>query len=490
LVFVVGCASLGAEIAAARLLAPYFGASTIIWANTIATVLVSLSVGYWFGGRLADRSPDRAGLCRLVLAAAVLLGAVPFVSGPFLRASVHAFDSVSMGAFLGSLACVLALVSMPVLLLGAASPYAVRLSLRRVEESGRVAGRLYAISTAGSLVGTFLSALALIPLVGTRRTFLVFAVALALVAALGLRRRYALAALALGALLALPAGTIKPGRLLPGDRVIAEQETPYQYVRVVRSIDGTRRLELNEGLGVHSVYRPGRFLTGHYWDDFLVLPWALRSRAPSTIAILGNAAGTTAREYGHFFPATAIDGVEIDGALSALGRRLFDERAPRLRLITADARPFLRAAKRRYDAIVVDAYRGFEIPFYLTTREFFALARARLAPGGVLMVNVGLPDGSQDLERVLAATIRAAGFPTLLRDPVDPKNTLLVGSDATPSNLRSAAPLLPAALRPLASTIARRLGPAPAGGAVYTDDRAPVESLIDSSIVRYAAGQR
>jgi spermidine synthase len=153
-------------------------------------------------------------------------------------------------------------------------------------------------------------------------------------------------------------------------------------VRVVQSADGTRRLELNEGLGEDSLYQPDRFLTSHYWDDFLVLPRVVRSRAPSTIAILGNAAGTTAREYGHFFPATAIDGIEIDAALSALGPRLFDERAPRLRLITADARAFLLSATRRYDAIVVDAYRGFEIPFYLTTREFFALVRARLSPGG------------------------------------------------------------------------------------------------------------
>jgi MFS family permease len=82
LVFVVGASTLGAEIAAARLMAPFFGASTIVWANTIAIVLVALSIGYWFGGRMADRHPHLRGLCMLVLVASVLLALVPIVSDP------------------------------------------------------------------------------------------------------------------------------------------------------------------------------------------------------------------------------------------------------------------------------------------------------------------------------------------------------------------------------------------------------------------------
>jgi predicted membrane-bound spermidine synthase len=208
--FVVGASSLGTEIAAARLLAPWFGASTIIWANTIATVLVALSAGYWVGGRLADRDPTLRGLCRLVLAAAVLLAAVPFVADPFLAVSVDALDRLEAGEFAGSLFAVVVLVATPVLLLGAVAPYAVRLSVRTVEEAGRVAGRLYAISTLGSLTGVFISALVLIPLVGTRRTFVLFALSLALVAVPGLARRFALAAILLAGLLAIPAGTATP----------------------------------------------------------------------------------------------------------------------------------------------------------------------------------------------------------------------------------------------------------------------------------------
>jgi spermidine synthase len=486
---VVGAASLGAEIAAARLLAPWFGASTIIWANTIATVLVALSAGYWLGGRLADRDPTMAGLSRVVLGAAALLAFVPFVAGPFLRVSVDALDRVEAGAFIGSLVAVLILVATPVLLLGAVAPYAVRLSVRTVEEAGRVAGRLYAISTLGSLVGVFLAALVLIPLVGTRRTFLTFALALAVVAVPALGRRFVLAPLALAALLAIPVGPVKA---TGGARVIWDSETEYQYARVVQEIDGERRLELNEGQAIHSVYRPGEYLTGDYWDEMLVLPFATAARPPRSVAILGNAAGTTARAYGHFFPRTRVDGVEIDGDLSEVGRRLFDLRGRNLHLHTADARPFLRRSTRRWDLVVVDAYRQPYIPFYLATREFFELVRDRLAPGGMVAINVGHPESSDRLEKVLSATM-ADVFGTVLRDPSQRTNVMLVGTDARASaaTLRAATPRLPFALRATAAATAARLGPRLPGARVYTDDLAPVEWLIDTSIVQVAArGER
>ncbi|MEP6952439.1 MAG: fused MFS/spermidine synthase [Solirubrobacteraceae bacterium] len=485
---VVGASSLGAEIAAARLLAPWFGASTIVWANTIATVLVALSAGYWVGGRLADRDPSLAGLSRIVLGAAALLALVPFVAEPFLRISVRALDSVQAGAFVGSLIGVLVLVAVPVMLLGAVSPYAVRLSVHSVEEAGRVAGRLYAISTLGSLVGTFLSALVLIPLVGTRRTFLLFALSLAIAAVPALGRRFVLAPVALALLLAIPVGTVKASG---SARVIWERETEYQYARVVEEPTGERRLELNEGQAVHSIYTPGEWLTGDYWDEMLVLPFAADRAPPRSVAILGDAAGTTARAYGHFFPNARVDGVEIDGALTDVGRRLFDLRGPNLHTHTADARPFLRRADRRWDVIVVDAYRQPYIPFYLTTKEFFAQVRDHLTPRGVVLVNVGHPERSSKLERVLTATM-GTSFATVLRDPVTPTNVVLAGSNAGASTTRlnAAAPTLPAALRPVAAETVARSGPGRRGGDVYTDDDAPVEWLIDESIVAVAAKGR
>ena len=208
------------------------------------------------------------------------------------------------------------------------------------------------------------------------------------------------------------------------------------------------------------------------------------------MAILGNAAGTTARAYARLFPGTWIDGVEIDAELSEIGRRYFHMRNPRLRLHHEDARPYLRQTDTRYDVIALDTYRQPYIPFYLSTVEFFELAHDRLAPGGVVVVNVGHPEGQDGLEKVLTATMGEA-FRHVARDPIEDTNTILAASDAR--GLRRAAasrrsPSLPAGLRPTAREAAARIeGPLP-GGSVYTDDRAPVEWLIDESIVDYAAG--
>ena len=373
-------------------MAPFFGASTIVWANTIAVVLVALSIGYWFGGRMADRRPEIGALCLLVLVASVLLALVPIVAQPFLSISVEAFDDVSLGAGFGSLLGVLALVAVPVLMLGAVSPWAIRLKLESIEDSGQTAGRMYAISTVGSLLGTFLSALLLIPLAGTQRTFLTFALALAIVAAIGLPRRWWLVPLGVAALFALPVGTVKAAE---DGRVIHETDTEYQYARVIDHSNGERTLELNEGQAIHSLYRRDTVLAGGYWDGFLTAPFATRATPPRRVAMLGFAGGTIARAYERFFPAARIDGVEIDGELFDIARRYFGvRRRPQLHEYAEDARPFLRRSSARYDVIYLDTYRQPYIPFYLSTREFFALARDRLAPGGSIVINVGHPEGN------------------------------------------------------------------------------------------------
>jgi spermidine synthase len=487
LVFVVGTASLGAEIAAVRLMAPFFGASTIVWANTIGVVLVALSVGYWAGGRLGDSRPDIRSLCLVVMAAAVLLAVVPFVARPLFDISVDALDEIEAGAFVGSLFGVLFLIAIPVVLLGTCSPWAIRLAVPDVEHAGRVAGRLYAISTAGSLLGTLLAALVLIPLVGTQRTFIAFALAIALVAAVGLGWRAVVLPAAIAGVIAIPVGTVKA---TDEGEVIFETESEHQYIRVIDQDDGDRALELNEGQATHSLLpADGGFLTGDVWDGYLFLPFAALSEPPERIAILGNAAGTTARAYGHYFPETIVDGVEIDPELEEVGYRYFDMGSnPNLTVFNEDARPWLRSSDGGYDVIMVDAYRQPYIPFYLATEEFFELARDRLAPGGVVIVNAGHPEDSDDLEQVLGRTL-AEVFPTVLRDPIEPTNTLLVATEAPASaeHLEEIAKELPGELENLALIEAARLGPRLEGGTVYHDDRAPVEWLIDRSILGYAA---
>ena len=394
---------------------------------------------------------------------------------------------MSAGAFIGSLVAVTVLVAPPVMLLGAVSPYAIRLAVERVEESGTVAGRMYAISTIGSLAGTFASALLLIPLVGTRRTFLVFGLACALVAVTGLARRAALAVpAAIVALLALPVGTIKA---TSDGAVLEEVETEYQYARVVEEPDGERKLELNEGQAVHSLYRPGSYLTGDYWDEFLVLPFAARPTPPRAVAILGNAAGTTARALGRYFPDTSVDAVEIDSELTELGRRWFDLRNPRMRVHHEDARPYLRrtSATLRRD-------HGRRL----------SPALHPVLPGDARVLRAGArppePGRRRDRERrpsrgpgrpregAVGARWRTCSRPCCAIRARTP--TRRCSAPRAPHRRRGCAARC-RACRPICGRWRRlrpaRLAPALEGGAVYTDDRAPVEWLIDKSIVDYAA---
>jgi spermidine synthase len=482
LVFCAGAGSLATEIGAARLLAPYYGSSTIVWANVIGLVLASLSLGYWLGGRLADRRPDPRVLGGIVLAAAVLIAAVPFAAGPFLDVSVKGLDQVAAGAAIGSFFAVLALFAPPVTLLGMVAPFAVRLAIDDVREAGSVAGRLYALSTVGSLLGTFMSALVAIPAIGTRRTLLGAAVLVALPGAALIGRRWLVVAAAIAALLAVPTGAV---RAEPG--LIYEHESRYQFIHVTEQ-HGVRRLYLNEGLAVHSIWRRDSVLTGGEWDTYLAVP-PLLGRPLRRVAILGNAGGTTARALGVFYPQARVDGVELDPAVTAVGRRFFGlDDNPRLRVITADARPFLRRTHSRYDLIVIDAYRPPYVPFYLATREFFRLARSRLAPGGAIVLNVAATPTDKRLADGVSGTL-ATEFPLVLTWQALRFNQFVIGLDrAEPRELlvrRLARG--PAQLRSLQHLLARHMKTALPAADPWTDDRAPVEWITDRMILEFAA---
>ena len=427
----------------------------------------------------------------MVLAAATLVAALPFVARPFLDLSIGGLASLSVGAVVGSFFASLLLFAPPVVLLGMVTPFAVRLAVTDVAAAGVVAGRVFALSTAGSLLGTFVPALLTIPLIGTQRTLLGAATVVALAAALLLGRRWLVAGLAVALLLALPAGLVKPE---PG--VIYEGESRYQFIEVVqqgRGAHAVRYLYLNEGYAVHSEWRPGSVFTGGEWDMFLALP-ALLGHPARRVVMLGNAAGTTARAFGTLYPAVAYDGVEIDPQVTAVARRYFGMAdLPRLTVYTADARPYLRATRKRYDLIMVDAYRQPYVPFYLATQQFFALCRERLAPGGIVALNVSTVPGDPRLVDGIAGTL-ATEFPEVVVWPALRFNDLVVGLSA-PAPLaelrrRLAAAGVPAAVRPLTRLLAAQMrGVAPATRP-WTDDRAPIEWITDAMIVDYAARGR
>lgn len=480
-VFAAGVGSLATEIAASRMLAPYFGNSTVVWANVIGLILASLSLGYWLGGRLADRRPTARTLGLVVVAAATLVALTPFVARPLLDLSVEGLDRVSAGAAIGSFFGVLVLFVPPVVLLGMVTPFAIRLAITDVETSGTIAGRLYAVSTVGSLLGTFLSALVTIPALGTQRTLLGSAALIALGGAVLLGRRWVVFAAALAALLLIPPGAVKPQA-----GVLFEDESRYQFIQVVER-GGIRRLYLDEGLATHSVWRRDEVLTGGVWDTYLAVPQLLR-RPPRRVAMLGNAAGTAARAYARYYPRAAIDGVELDPAVSEAGRRFFEMgELENLTVHDLDARAFLRRTDRTYDVIVVDAYRPPYVPFHLATREFFALVRERLRPGGVVALNVATTPDNHDLAREIAGTLRSE-LPLVLAWQPLRFNQIVIGLRGGAVPPFPSVGRFPPELAPLVRSLfqsARAVGPS---RDPWTDDRAPVEWVTDRMIVEFAVG--
>jgi spermidine synthase len=484
LVFGAGTGSLATEIAASRLLAPYFGSSTIVWANLIGIVLAALALGYWLGGRLADRRPEPRLLGLIVLAAAAWVAVTPFVARPFLDATVSSLDDASAGAVVGSFFAVLLLFAPAVVLLGMVSPFAIRLAISDVATAGAVAGRFYALSTAGSLVGTFLPALVTIPLVGTQRTLLGTACVLAGSAALLLGRRAVVAAVAFAVLVAVPPGAVKAE-----EGLLHEEESRYQFVQVVERDDGRRLLRLNEGVAVHSVWRRDTVLTGGVWDALLTVP-VLLGTPPERVAVLGNAGGTLARAYGVFWPRAEIDGVEIDPAVTDVGYRWFGlGDNPRVTAYDEDARPFLRRTDRRYDLIYVDAYHQPYVPFYLATQEFFELVRERLAPGGIVALNVATVPDDDTLVREISGTL-ATVFPQVRIWHALRFNRIVVGFNGPDPGPEGMLELAGSRLAPLVDLLERDLWARPSvppSADPWTDDHAPVEWVTDKMIVSFAA---
>jgi spermidine synthase len=481
-VLAAGAGSTATEICASRLLAPFFGSSTVVWANVIGLILAALSLGYWLGGRIADRFPHHQLLGKIVVVAGALIAVIPFAAQPLLDLTVRGLNNVSTGAIVGSFLGSLLLFTPPVVLLGMVSPFAIRLAVRDVAGAGAVAGRLYALSTLGSIAGVFIPALITIELLGTQKTLVATASIVALGGSLLLRRPWLVAPVVLAAVLAVPAGIIKS---VPG--LLIETESQYQFIQIVQN-GPERDLLLNEGIVKHSEWRPNTVLTGDEWDMFLAVP-PLLGRPIHSVAILGNAGGTTARALSAFYPTAEIDGVELDPAVTEAARRFMAlGRIPRLHVITADARSWLAGVHRRFDVIIVDAYQQPYIPFYLATHQFFQIVRSHLRPGGVVALNVATVPGDHRLAEDVAGTLRTV-FPQVLTWQALKLNQLVLGMNRpiAHSKLEAAVARTPARIRVLTRLLANHALPAQPLSDPWTDDRAPVEWVTDRMILEYAA---
>lgn len=500
-VFVGGFSSLGIEMAASRLLGSVFGTSNLVWANIIGLILLYLTLGYFIGGRWADRSPYPQTFYRIIAWGAFSAGLVPVVARPVLRIAAQAVQQLDAAVMIGSFLSVLILFIIPITLLGTISPFAIRLALPSKEEAGRTSGRIYAISTLGSILGTFLPVLVFIPWIGTSMTFLLLSLLLLAVGLVGLftlNKKAAWLYLIMPLILIIASWLVLAGPLKSDPGQIYEDESQYNYIQVVE-FNGSRFLLLNEGQAVHSVYNPDSLATFGTWDYFLAAPFFYPpSSDPAEVerlGIVGLAAGTISKQYTQVFGPIPIDGWEIDPRIIEIGRQFFDMNEPNLNAIAADGRLGLERTDQHYSVIAIDAYRPPYIPWHLTTHEFFELVRARLTETGTLVINVGRTPEDRRLIVAMVGTLESV-FPTV--HVVDVPNTFntMVYATVQPTsaeNLQanllalstdSASPFLLDVL----TRAVQNLKPTPASEVVFTDDKAPIEQLVNSIVLRYMVG--
>lgn len=496
-VFVAGLTSLGLEMAASRLLGSVFGTSNLVWANIIGLILLYLTVGYFVGGRWADRSPHGRTFYRILAWGAFTAGLIPMVARPVLRQAAVAVQRLDAAVMIGSFLSVLVLFVIPVTLLGCISPFAIRLALDRRERAGRVSGQMYALSTLGSILGTFLTVLWLIPSYGTSMTFLILSLGLLAVALFGLlavdrpaAARYALMPVALLVL----GWFILTGPFKRAEGQIYEAESQYNYIQVIER-GGTRYLLLNEGQAVHSVYTPGRLGTGGTWDYFLVAPFfnepPVELDDVERLGIVGLAAGTISKQYTEVYGPIPIDGWEIDPEIIDVGQRFFAMTEPNLNAFVADGRWGLKQSPHAYSVIAIDAYRPPYIPWHLTTAQFFELVRDHLDSDGVLVINVGRTPQDRRLIEAMVGTLQRV-FPSV--HVVDVPNTFnsIVYATVQPTergnlvrNLDELEEEAPEFLQDIVGTAVANLEPTPSTEIVFTDDHAPVERLVNSIVINY-----
>ncbi len=501
-VFVSGMTTLASELAAGRLIGNVFGTSNIVWASIIGLILIYLTFGYFLGGKWADANPIPAAMYRILAWGAFTLGLVPYAAGPVLRSAANAFDALNIGILGASFIAVLILFIVPITLLGTISPFAIRLLVDDTAHAGQISGQIYAISTLGSFIGTFLPTLVFIPAIGTTRTFLLFSLVLQFVALAGLGKfagrkelvKYLWMPLVIAVIAVLASGQ----SLKNNEGQVYETESAYNYIQVKQQGDFTL-LRLNEGQGVHSIYSPNTLQYDGPWDQVLAGPYFYADKNPADIkrvAIVGLAAGTAAHQLTAVYGDIPIDGYELDPKIVEVGQKYFGMTMPNLNVVIGDGRLNLERSEHKYDIISVDAYRPPYIPPHMTTQEFFRIVASRLTDGGVLTINSASVPGDNRLINGLATTM-ATVFPSIYmvdipgslntmifatKQPTQPEN--FAANLLALSNDSTVHPLLIHTMQVTFSGLRTDYETT----TVFTDDHAPIEWIVNDMVLRFIIG--
>ena len=486
--FFAGVSVMAVELGASRLMAPYFSSSQIVWTVIIGVIMIAMAIGNLWGGKLADKtnSPDR--LYGRILIAAIWIALIPFVGRWLIAGGSLLLATFVTKNFLvwAALAACLVIFAFPCVLLGTVTPSLTKFTVDNLDDTGKTVGKLNALNTIGSIIGTFVPTFITIPAVGTAATFLIFAGVLAAISIVYFafaRKRMikgvVAAVVIVGLCFTLPTYSFA---FWESD-ITLEDESIYNYLQVKDS-DTRTILSTNVLFGVQSIQRKDTELTGMYYDYALAAPCMAGMNGSDndsrSVMILGMGSGTYASYCVRYYPGVSVQGAEIDRKIADIATEYFGL-PDSVEVAVEDGRAYLTASQEQFDVIMVDAYQDITIPFQLSSREFFAAVAEHLKPEGVMVVNLNMTsreDGS--INQYLCDTMASVFAYTYLADVPGNTNTEVFCTNAPGLPERfaaSRAALTDGDYAAMMAEVAADLTVYTGGDCLLTDDRAPVEVL-------------
>lgn len=475
------------ELVGSRILAPEFGNSIFVWGSLIGVVLAALSLGYSYGGRLADRILSHRTFSSIIFSAGLFTLFIPYLSPIVIDLALR----LGLGERYGPLLVTTLTLGLPTFLLGMVSPYAIKLATSSLSSLGKVTGNLYSLSTLGSIAGTFATVFILIPSMDVRTIISWLGIALLAVSLISLNWVPRILFVLVVLLALSPFSGLLLGAYVHSGNVLYEKETPYSHLEVVDS-NGIRTLYLN-GMPHSAMYLDGSSNLVFIYTRYFALGFGLKEDIKEVLFV-GGGGFSGPKKFLQDYPEVRVDVVELDPDVIYVAKRFFNvKNDPRLTIYNEDGRNYLSRTTKKYDLIILDAYSKTYVPFHLMTHEFFDTVHERLNAQGVFVSNLitSLVGDTSSLFWAEYKTV-AQIFPSLYIFPTSDygvgllQNVILVAStnqrtlpkEALIEQIQKNRPVNPSEMLGLASRLWNdpiRVENVP----LLTDNFAPVEMLLN-----------
>ena len=440
IVFLSGAIGMGLELIAARVLSPYVGSSNVVWTSIIGIILVSMSLGYWLGGKKADKEASGNILSRLLLGSALFTSIIPLLE----TIVVKEFAGIVSNLIVAAILCAIIVFSIPSFILAMISPFAVKMKSMQETEIGSLSGRISSLSTIGSITGTFLMGFVLIPNIGVTNINIgitILLVVMSILARDDINKKYILSTISLVVVMIILMFIGKWVFKLANPEILVDTDSQYSriWVKQINTSKTTyKTLQVDTGLESYIDTETGEMgaMYLRYYDLFEYL----NKDAKSTLMI-GGAAYTYPIHYLQKYQDKTIDVVEIDEKMTQIAEEQFGLNAKdeRLKIYTQDGRSYLNYSENKYDTILIDAFKGLNAPFELTTYEALVHAKNMLNDNGIVLTNIisSLEGEDTDFIEYEYATYKAVFddvkiFQVQDRDYTESQNLILVGIKGNP----------------------------------------------------------